>query len=330
MSNIAVCMIVKNEEECLARCLDSIAGLWGELIIVDTGSTDRTIEIAQSYGAKVLHYEWVAPGNKGEARNMGIEAAVSQWIVVVDADEMLIDAPAARAAILAAADNCDGLNVHFANYDNGQCNLTWQQMRVFRRGKWQYKYREHEVPIAIDGKPVAAASDIKIEHRAPQGRTEGKREPMLMRLQCDIGEHPSDPHPLYFLHREYINQGKYREGIVTGQQYLELTKGRQFIRGEIYANMAVAYERTNRPDEARECLHMAAACEPHRRVWLYRLAMLHANCREWQIALAMLRAAVELPNVAHESNPQELAQIYNLIGYCQHEMLHQMAHSHTH
>lgn len=330
MSNIAVCMIVKNEEAVLSRCLDSIAGLWDELIVVDTGSTDRTVEIAESYGARVLHYEWVAPGNKGAARNVGIEAAVSQWIVVIDADEVLLDATAARTAILAAADNCDGLSVHFANYINGQCNLTWQQLRVFRRGKWQYKYREHEVPIALGEKLIVTDSNIKIEHRAPEGRAEGKREPMLMRLQRDIGEHPGDPHPLYFLHREYINQGQYREGIVTGQQYLELTKGLQYIRGEIYGNLAVAYERTNRPDEARECLHMAAACEPHRRVWLHRLAMLHANCREWQIALAMLRAAVELPNVTHESNPQELAQIYDLMNYCQHELAHLMAHSHAH
>jgi glycosyltransferase involved in cell wall biosynthesis len=323
---IAVCMIVKNEAEVLPRCLDSIVGLWDELIIVDTGSQDGTVGIAEAYGARVYHYDWIAPGNKGEARNVGINEAVSQWIVVIDADEVIQNAAEVRTEILRA--KADALAVQFNNFINGAINLSWKQIRVFRRGQFAYKYREHEIPVAKAANPVIADSNIAFEHRAPEGRATGKGAPMLARLAADAMENPTDPHPLYFYHRELVNQGDYIQAIEMANRYLSLTENGGYIRGDVYGNLAIAYEKIGRIDKARECLHMAAACEPNRRLWLYRLALLHSQCQEWQIALAMLRAAAELPNGSHESNPNELAQIYNLIGYCQHEMLHSMAHSH--
>ena len=80
-------MIVKNEEKDLARCLDSVCGQVDEIIIVDTGSTDGTVEIAQRYNARVAKIEW--PGDFALARNMSIKMAVSDWILVLDADEYL-------------------------------------------------------------------------------------------------------------------------------------------------------------------------------------------------------------------------------------------------
>ena len=75
MATISVCMIVKNEEKVLARCLDSLAGLWEELIIVDTGSEDRTKEIAKKYTDKVFDFAWT--GNFSDARNFSFSKAKS-------------------------------------------------------------------------------------------------------------------------------------------------------------------------------------------------------------------------------------------------------------
>ncbi len=58
MVTISLCMIVKNEEDCLGRCLDSLKGIVDEMIVVDTGSTDRTVEIAKEKGATVYHFDW--------------------------------------------------------------------------------------------------------------------------------------------------------------------------------------------------------------------------------------------------------------------------------
>ncbi|MFG0216248.1 glycosyltransferase family 2 protein, partial [Brevibacillus porteri] len=80
---ISLCMIVKNEEECLHKCLDSVKDLVDEMIIVDTGSTDKTVEIGKSFGAVVHSYEW--QDNFAEARNFGLEKATGDWILWMDA-----------------------------------------------------------------------------------------------------------------------------------------------------------------------------------------------------------------------------------------------------
>ena len=85
---LSLCMIVKDEEEMLPRSLAAVKDAVDEMIVVDTGSTDRTVEIAESFGAKVLHHEWT--GDFSAARNVSFDAATSDWIVYLDADEVLI------------------------------------------------------------------------------------------------------------------------------------------------------------------------------------------------------------------------------------------------
>ena len=83
MVTISVCMIVKNEENVLSRCLDSLSGLWDELIIVDTGSTDETKEIAKKYTDKVYDFTWT--GNFSDARNYSFSKAKGDYIYCADA-----------------------------------------------------------------------------------------------------------------------------------------------------------------------------------------------------------------------------------------------------
>ncbi|MBO7747240.1 glycosyltransferase [Paenibacillus sp. MWE-103] len=82
---LSVCMIVKNEEKVLTRCLDSIRSLADEIIVIDTGSTDRTKEIARSYTDRVYDFQWI--NDFAAARNEGIRRATSRWVLVMDADE---------------------------------------------------------------------------------------------------------------------------------------------------------------------------------------------------------------------------------------------------
>jgi glycosyltransferase involved in cell wall biosynthesis len=91
---LSLCMIVKDEEAMLPRCLAAVAEYVDELLVVDTGSTDRTIAIAESFGAKVLHHEW--DGDFSAARNVGLDAATSDWLMYLDADEVLVEGEGPR------------------------------------------------------------------------------------------------------------------------------------------------------------------------------------------------------------------------------------------
>lgn len=86
-SGLSVCLIVRDEERCLARALDSIKGLADQIVVVDTGSTDSTIEIARTAGAEVFSLPW--PGSFAVARNHSISLARCPWVLVLDADEWL-------------------------------------------------------------------------------------------------------------------------------------------------------------------------------------------------------------------------------------------------
>src|SRR5471030_2615411 len=86
-NQVSLCMIVKDEEEYLPRCLYSINDIVDEIIIVDTGSSDKTVEIAKSYGAKVYYFKWNS--NFSEARNESLKYATKDWILILDADDEL-------------------------------------------------------------------------------------------------------------------------------------------------------------------------------------------------------------------------------------------------
>jgi glycosyltransferase involved in cell wall biosynthesis len=85
--SISLCMIVKNEEKCLARCLASLKPVVDEMIIIDTGSSDRTVDIAVAFGARVFDVTWT--GDFSAARNYSLSKAHGRWILVMDADEVL-------------------------------------------------------------------------------------------------------------------------------------------------------------------------------------------------------------------------------------------------
>lgn len=87
MITVSLCMIVKNEENVLGRCLDSLAGLMDEIIIVDTGSTDKTKEIALKYTDKVYDFTWI--NDFSAARNFASSKATMEYIYTADADEVL-------------------------------------------------------------------------------------------------------------------------------------------------------------------------------------------------------------------------------------------------
>ena len=97
-AKLSLCMIVRNEEATLGRCLESVRPIVDEIVVVDTGSSDRTLEIAKSFGARIRQIEW--QDDFSAARNVSLQMATGDWILVLDADEVI---PAAELQRLRAA-----------------------------------------------------------------------------------------------------------------------------------------------------------------------------------------------------------------------------------
>jgi glycosyltransferase involved in cell wall biosynthesis len=143
---LSLCMIVKDEEAMLPRCLGAVAEFVDELIVVDTGSTDRTVEIARSFGAKILHHEW--DGDFSAARNVGLDAATGDWLMYLDADEVLVDGEGPRLRELLGHTWREGIFLtesnHVGDLEDGVA-VQHSALRVFRnREAYRFEGRVHE------------------------------------------------------------------------------------------------------------------------------------------------------------------------------------------
>ena len=131
---ISVCMIVKNEEKYLDNCLTSLKDFADEIIVVDTGSTDSTVEIAERHGAKVYFHEWENDFSK--ARNYSLSYATKEWIFIIDADEELVreDIPLLQDAAAQTENNVVSINVYNLGEDKRMESASFlPSIRMFRR-----------------------------------------------------------------------------------------------------------------------------------------------------------------------------------------------------
>jgi glycosyltransferase involved in cell wall biosynthesis len=143
---LSLAMIVKDEEEMLPRCLAAVKDAVDEMIVVDTGSTDRTVEIAESFGAKVLHHEWT--GDFAEARNVSFEAASGDWVIYLDADEVLVTEDVERLRELTSRTWREAFYLVETNFTGDLADgeaLNHNALRVFRnRAEYRFEGRLHE------------------------------------------------------------------------------------------------------------------------------------------------------------------------------------------
>jgi len=123
---ISLCMIVKDEEKNIIRCLTAVKPLVDEMIVVDTGSKDNTKKIAQSLGAKVFDFQWSE--NFSDARNFSIEKASGKWILVIDADEVIspVDFEFIKNLVRHADERKYAFSLITRNYVNQVNTMGWQ------------------------------------------------------------------------------------------------------------------------------------------------------------------------------------------------------------
>jgi glycosyltransferase involved in cell wall biosynthesis len=201
-------MIVKNEENNLSRCLESVRDLAGELIVVDTGSTDQTPSIAARYGAEVVPFDFSIV-DFAAARNRGIERARGRWILMLDADETLARASATIIERLVGLDENAGYYLERHNHASDSSNpATDYVVRLFpNRPNHRYRGRVHETIDAsiLSGGGRLRKSGIRIDHSFASDREARRRKNFwyIEILKEEIAADPSDDSRLDFLAAEY-------------------------------------------------------------------------------------------------------------------------------
>ena len=202
-STLTLCMIVKNEAENLPKCLESVRGIMDQIVIVDTGSEDATVEVAKSFGAEIYHFDWI--DDFSAARNVSLDHAKGDYIIWLDGDDVLSPDQAKRLLELKLHMPKEKNRAYYLkifNETGGTADFTASQMRVFPNlPNLRFRRRVHEqIIFAIDEAGIETSSvDIRINHLGyGQGAQEKKYERNRPLLVKELEDNPNDHEILYF------------------------------------------------------------------------------------------------------------------------------------
>jgi glycosyltransferase involved in cell wall biosynthesis/predicted Zn-dependent protease len=258
MARVSLCLIVKNEEANLPACLESARGLCDEIVVVDTGSTDRTKEIAVSFGARVFDFPWC--DDFSAARNESLRHATGDWIFWLDADDRL-DEPN-RQKLRKLFESLPDENACFLmrclslpNEATGVSTAV-DHARLFRNHpevRWRYRVHEQITPALEQRGAAIRRTDVVVQHagyRDPRLRRLKDEDRNLRLLRLDLAEHPDDAVVLFHLGMTLGALGRNEEALPVLQRSLERTKPADLIARRLYSMLAQVHRRLGRTDDA--------------------------------------------------------------------------------
>ncbi|KPU44668.1 SPBc2 prophage-derived glycosyltransferase SunS [Oxobacter pfennigii] len=304
MISISACMIVKNEEDNIERCINSYKDIVNEIIVVDTGSTDRTVDIAKKNGCKVFFYKW--DNDFASAKNYAIKEAKGDWIIFLDADEYF-DYQLSQniPQILESADeNVDGLACTMINIDkNGDIIDETIHLRIFRNKKQiSYKNKIHEVLSKLSGTIEAKKVErnaLVIYHTGYDRdfmKIKGKRNLKLLLEQEEKGQF--DYRTAYYISECYYAMEQYEQAEEYSKAAIEKSNNEPFFSLiKMYQNLLYSMFTLERPereikqyiDESKDKFSYHPAC-------YFFDAWYNINIKRYDIAVDSYRKVIEVQN----------------------------------
>lgn len=309
---ISLCMIVKNEEACLDRCLKSVCEFVDEIIVVDTGSTDQSVQIAESYGARIYHHPWENDFSKH--RNQSLAYATGDWIFQLDADEELFseDAPMLRKTALEG--KADYYHCQF--YDtkqDGSVHCVFNLIRLFRAGMGMgYKRKVHN---QLQTRGEEAYSKIRIRHYgydlSPE-QMEAKHIRTTTLLRELIKTDPEDAYSLFQLSASYSMHREFDKAVMYGETALEIMRRKRLRNGffmTAYHTVAQGYYALGRHADAERIGLEALDCFPLHLDICHLLANLYFKTRSLDRCKFLSQRYLEI-HAALTKDPALVGSVY--------------------
>lgn len=199
-SKLTLCMIVRDEEQRLGRCLQSVRGLVDEIVVVDTGSKDKTITVAEEHGAKIGHFVWC--DDFSAARNVSLSLATGDWIIWLDADDIL---PAeCHAPIRNLVEGARDKAYFFVLDDQGYEQVSCLQLRLFPNlpgAQFEMPVHEQVSPSLAQLGLEMVPTEIRVEHT---GYTSPEVVGAKKQRYLGIMERWLEAHPEDYMERSHV------------------------------------------------------------------------------------------------------------------------------
>ena len=262
---VTLCMITKNEHDTLARCINSVRHLVDEIIVVDTGSNDNTMDIASDAGAKVFSYPWQF--HFAKARNYALDRATGDWVLVLDADETLDYVDAGRFNGLLVNPQIDGYFINIESYiGTGGEKVFDSVVRLFRN-KPDYRFTGaiHEQVTGSIRENRLACTDLKIIHSGYLNETirmKNKHSRNTEVINKALMANPCNPFLLYSLGVEYSQQGNMAEANAQFAKALQYLQGTEGYFHNVVLNLSAGLIRVGQIDQAKKTIDQAMTMLP--------------------------------------------------------------------
>jgi hypothetical protein len=310
MATLSLAMIVKDEERTLYRILSAAKTFCDELIVVDTGSSDNTIAIAESLGAKVFHFPWI--DDFAAARNHAFEQATCDWVCWYDADDELTDeSQAAVRKMKSTMFEDPAIDAVFVPYhvlynDKGEVTQKYDRERFFRRSvgcHWVGAVHEN---IITTLNRTARCMEATVDHRPAAENMARKVGRNLRIIEKTIDVHTAIPHDVFQYGCELQWNSRPADAEKVFGVYLDRERNRPDVMGEQYLaaiKRADCLNQAGRFGEAMACLRDAIGIDPTRaeaHCLAGRFCMLRNLWREafpYMVAAASCQVPVNSPNI---------------------------------
>ena len=259
MTKLSFCAIALNEEKSLPQCLLSVKDLVDEIILLDTGSSDRTVEVARSLGAKVNLFQWC--NDFAAARNEALKYVTGEWVLILDADEVLTTEIVSEIKLAIEQEN--NLVINLIRQEVGAVQSPYSLVsRLFRRhGAIEFNRPYHasiddsvEAILKKENRwQIVDLPDVAILHygyRPEAIASANKLERAKMAMERFLAEHPNDPYTCSKLGALYLKMNREKEGFKLLKQGLKSSTADAPILFELHYHLANFYSRSANPERA--------------------------------------------------------------------------------
>lgn len=327
---ISLCMIVKDEEQFLPDCLKSVQSVVDEIIIVDTGSKDKTIEIAQSFSAKIIQIPW--EDDFGKARNVSLENATGEWVLHLDADEQFEEKDADLMISLMEEYKTESeaffLQVINCNYDLSGDQLAFPSVRLWKNHpNYRFIGALHEqiadsIVKSNPNKPIPI-TPIRIYHYGYEKSVIKQKNKTERNIRIALKEVQNNPTSFkhYNLAMEYARQGNLKKAVDEFQAGLTLYKpykDTEFWVASLYRNYASALLNLKKIREAIQILDEGLSKFPDYIDLMFEKAVCLMELKEYPQAVGLLHQCIVSTENPKYPNQKSLSRekAYFALGHC--------------
>jgi tetratricopeptide (TPR) repeat protein len=310
-------MIVKDEEAALPKCLGSVKDVVDEIIVLDTGSTDKTPDIAKQFGAEVHHFKWC--NDFSAARNDALQYVTGDWVLVLDADETLTQqiVPHIREAIESDLHLLINLVRHEVGAEQSPYSMVSRLFKNHADIRFSRPYHalvDDSISAILAKEPdwqVGYLPQVAILHEGYQKNAiaqQNKYAKAQTAMESFLVNHPDDPYVCSKLGALYVETGKIAQGLELLIKGVASKQASDEILYELYYHLGIAYSRLQNPKQAMA--HYTAALKLH----IYPMLKLGAynNLGNLLKAAGDLKYAKAAYETALRIDPNFAAGHYNL------------------